>query len=1615
MGHQLPQRLKEAGTKLENPPSSKDSLIKLLKQAATCLSELDQSPSQSLLESMQPCLNAIVKPELLKHSDKDVKLLVATCICEITRITAPEAPYSDDVLRDIFRLIVAIFGGLGDTNGPSFGRRVAILETVARYRSFVVMLDLECDDLVNDMFRTFLSVARDDYLDNVLMSMQTIMVLLLDESEDIQDELLLVLLSALGRGKDEVSLAARRLAMNVVEHCAGKLEPYVNPFLISALSGDKHFVDDELDYHEIIYHIYRCAPEILHGVVPYMTGELLTDQLDVRLKSVNLLGRLFALPGHVISQAYLPLFSEFLKRLTDRVVEVRISVVEHVKECLLSNPFRTEAPEIISALSARLLDYDENVRKEVVAAICDVANSSLKSIPTETIRLVAERLRDKSIVVKSYTMERLAEIYRLYCLKDSDNLIGNGEYDWIPGKLLRCFYDKDFRSKEIEILLSDSLFPLELSNKEKVRHWVTAFSKFEKVDVKALEQLLAQKHRLQQEMQAYLSLRLKHQDDGSPELQKRILGCFKTMSRSFKDPVKAEECFETFNQLKDANIWKILTTLLDSHTSTHQASTARADLLMILGDKHPLYDFMRTLSIKCSYEPFNEDLVEEIMSEVVMYKSSGDENQQLVRACMKLLEILSGFFPSLFNGTEESLVHLLKEDDDNIKEGIVHVLAKVGGVIRDQLVKTSSSVDLLLERLCLEGTRRQAKYSVPALAAVTEDDGLKALSVLYKRLVDMLEKKQTHLPAILQSLGCIAQIAMPVFETREEEVLGFIQNEVLNCSNTSEDILKKEWDERSDLCLLKIYGIKTLVMSYLPAKDAQLRTGIDKLLRMLKNILTFGELSEDIKSSEVDKAHLRLASAKAVLRLSKHWDHIIPVDVFHLVLRTAQDGYPQVRNRFLSKVHQYLKDRVVDGKYACAFLFGIFGSTDFKEDRHNIVEIVDMYRREVKGRHVFLQSNGNLQIAYPEHILSYLVHALVHHPAFPGVECVDVKEFEPVYRVLQTFLSSLVSQGEGQYETSAGKKQESLSAIMSIFHGIKCSEDVVDGSKSKNAHAICDLGLSIVKHLVGNEVESTCSSQSISLPSMLYRPVVRNEGDDSQASEEQQLSWLAGDDVVAQLHSLFLENEERVKSEVTKDGENLMSSDKYETEVPLGKIMRILKAHGTKKKNKKEHDTQKKNEVAEILPAERENLETDIDILGVIKEMGLDSLQEAKSLEAGKISDSLEDQANEGIAGEDKGKESHFVKKNVKTKKSKASKRGPKSRKRHSQDVLNETDDHSHVGKELILEEDKSEPDNHFDLSPSCLPTDEKSSTKSKAKGSSKRLKGNLGAIGDAGNGSKDSTKIHDSDKKIRKRKRKSITGLEKPSLMNASKRDLDLIGRRIQVWWPMDKEFYQGVVQSYDPGAKKHLVLYDDGDVENLRLDKEIWDYVEEDQTSEKQSDAAPSLSLSTDTALERKVKKAKTSAVSKEKKHVAEKSSNPRGRKRRNPGKNRSNGVRISEDTNSHDVERRGSSDVENAEQQPDSDGEEENSDDSGNKKESVAQAEKQMEESEDQPNSLKEESISEEEKVDGTESAKDSPQEQSVSEDENGAGTESAKGSGDSDNEPLSKWKLRAGKAV
>ncbi|KAI3690114.1 hypothetical protein L2E82_48089 [Cichorium intybus] len=230
---ELEQQLKEAGKRLLHPPDSVDELLPVLDQVEKLLSKVDQSPKKSMLDALKPSMRALIQNSLSSHSDVDVKVAVASCISEITRITAPDAPYNDDQMRDVFQLIVSSFEDLADQSSRSYTKRASILETVSKVRSCVIMLDLECDGLIVEMFEHFLRSVRDYHLESMYSSMENIMVLVLEESEEISVEMLKPLLTSVKKDNEGVLPIARKLGEGVLMKSASKLKPYLMPAVIS--------------------------------------------------------------------------------------------------------------------------------------------------------------------------------------------------------------------------------------------------------------------------------------------------------------------------------------------------------------------------------------------------------------------------------------------------------------------------------------------------------------------------------------------------------------------------------------------------------------------------------------------------------------------------------------------------------------------------------------------------------------------------------------------------------------------------------------------------------------------------------------------------------------------------------------------------------------------------------------------------------------------------------------------------------------------------------------------------------------------------------------------------------------------------------------------------------------------------------------------------------------------------------------------------------------------------------------------------------------------------------------------------------------------------------------
>ena len=94
-------------------------------------------------DALLPSVKALITNKLLRHAKMDVNVLVVPCIIEITRITAPNDPYKAEQMKEIFKLIVAAFENTSHVSTRSYKKVVSILDTIAKAKLCLVMLDLE--------------------------------------------------------------------------------------------------------------------------------------------------------------------------------------------------------------------------------------------------------------------------------------------------------------------------------------------------------------------------------------------------------------------------------------------------------------------------------------------------------------------------------------------------------------------------------------------------------------------------------------------------------------------------------------------------------------------------------------------------------------------------------------------------------------------------------------------------------------------------------------------------------------------------------------------------------------------------------------------------------------------------------------------------------------------------------------------------------------------------------------------------------------------------------------------------------------------------------------------------------------------------------------------------------------------------------------------------------------------------------------------------------------------------------------------------------------------------------------------------------------------------------
>lgn len=193
---------------------TKDTLIKALKQVSAILEKAPQD-QDALGHSRNDLVDVLVHDSVLQHQDKNVKLYAALCLAHIFRIFAPEIPYEDDTLAQIFTLLFWAMGRLDSPEGPTFDACLSILQVFANIKFYIPLLDLENEQLMLGMFNHLLDAVTDANVEHMELPLLDILGGTLEEwdTSDPPKPLLELLLTFLVQRKKP---AARRCVWSQV-------------------------------------------------------------------------------------------------------------------------------------------------------------------------------------------------------------------------------------------------------------------------------------------------------------------------------------------------------------------------------------------------------------------------------------------------------------------------------------------------------------------------------------------------------------------------------------------------------------------------------------------------------------------------------------------------------------------------------------------------------------------------------------------------------------------------------------------------------------------------------------------------------------------------------------------------------------------------------------------------------------------------------------------------------------------------------------------------------------------------------------------------------------------------------------------------------------------------------------------------------------------------------------------------------------------------------------------------------------------------------------------------------------------------------------------------------
>ncbi|MCJ1378969.1 hypothetical protein MMC17_002068 [Xylographa soralifera] len=327
-------------------------LLRRLQALSKEMRDMEQEENER--QSFTRVAKELASPNLLTHKDKGVKAWTAACLVDILRLCAPDAPYTEQQLRDIFTmLIMSILPALSDPSNAYNVQHAYVLQSLSQVKSIVLVTDIpNSESLILSLFTSFFDIlsgssrasGEEQLPKNVEYNMTSILVTMVDESSSLPQEAVdtivaqflrtdpRVIGSSHGKGKKSGVIhekqstlvlkelpPAYNMAKMICNSCEDKMareiSKYFNDVIVEASASSHQYrrssrdMDDTDDpalgpteddlkelykAHRLLRELWRACPAVLQNVIPQLEAELSAENLQLRLLATETLGDIIA-------------------------------------------------------------------------------------------------------------------------------------------------------------------------------------------------------------------------------------------------------------------------------------------------------------------------------------------------------------------------------------------------------------------------------------------------------------------------------------------------------------------------------------------------------------------------------------------------------------------------------------------------------------------------------------------------------------------------------------------------------------------------------------------------------------------------------------------------------------------------------------------------------------------------------------------------------------------------------------------------------------------------------------------------------------------------------------------------------------------------------------------------------------------------------------------------------------------------------------------------------------------------------------------------------------------------------------------------------------------------